>query len=221
MSGPVARQQAVDSLKNVEFAAVRPGGAIADRVTEQPEGGPDALLGAGVVGAEADLALGHGAAAGGRREGVLGLDPARSPGGAVEPGDELQRVAAAHLHVARVPRVHLELVVDAQVARDDVPPALVRRLARRARERVRPDQPVPVVVRRSPSQDTAAAGAEDGQNREVRSEVHRARWETQAGGRKKKNQECIYNEKGIKQKCCVSGYSTSKYIQGKGEDQCG
>lgn len=93
----------VDRLHDVELAGGGPARAEPQGLAQQPERGPEPLLGARVVAAEAQLGLDARHAAVARRKDVLALDAARGPavgGAAVAPGDELEGVAARDLEVA-------------------------------------------------------------------------------------------------------------------------
>lgn len=156
----VRRRQAVDRLHDVQLAAQRPGRAAVDGVAEQPEGGPDALLLALRVVAEADGRLEERHLARGRREGRLGLDAGRGPGARGRLArDELDRVAARELEVLVGRGVGLDFVVRADAGKeldegegrrgggegrcllgDQVPPALVWSRAGATREGVGPDE---------------------------------------------------------------------------------
>lgn len=123
--GSVASGLAVDGLEDIELTAERPVCAVADRVAEHPKGGPDALLAAD--GGEVNRGLDTGEFVVGGGEGVLALETARRPPVVLVARDDLERLGLADADVVGAPGVHLELVVDAEVARDDVPVALVRK----------------------------------------------------------------------------------------------
>lgn len=88
VDGAVAREDAVDRLEDVDLAALRPGGAMPDRVAEHPEGRPEALLVGLRVVAEADLGFDHGPLAIRGREYIFGLEARRGPAAVVQ-GDDL------------------------------------------------------------------------------------------------------------------------------------
>lgn len=139
VGGTVARQDAVDRLHDVELTAGGPGGSAPHRVAQHPKRRPDALLVADRVWAEAQPGLDARHAARGRGQHVVRLGAARRPaaaGGGVAPGNELERLAAGQLDVARRAAVGLQLVVDADVAVDDVPFALVGEGAARSEWRL-------------------------------------------------------------------------------------
>lgn len=114
VDGSISRRRAVDGLHNVQLAALRPGGAIPDAFAEKPEGGPDPLLVALRVVAEADDGFDKGYLARLGGEGLFGLDAARGPLAAGMAGDELDGAAAGDLDVLVGGGVVLDFVVDAQ-----------------------------------------------------------------------------------------------------------
>lgn len=112
VDGAVGGRGAVDGLEDVDLAAEGPVGAVVDAVAEQPEGGPDALLGLLRVVAEADGGLEHGELAGARREGRLGLDAGRGPAARARLArHQLDGAAARDLDILVRRRVVLNLVV--------------------------------------------------------------------------------------------------------------
>lgn len=140
VSGAKAGKLTVDHLEDVELAALGPGGARADRVAQDPEGGPVTLFVADRVVAEPNRSLRAGHDAAGGREDEDGLYAARRPGAIVEQGDDLQGAAAREPQVLRGGGIHLQLVVYTQVAGDNVPVRGTGRGTSRALEGVRPVQ---------------------------------------------------------------------------------
>lgn len=126
--GAVPPQVAVDGLQDVKLTAGGPATAVAELVAEKPEGRPDTSLLVGGVAAKADVGLGDGLLARGGRKGVGGLDTAGDPVAVavlLAPGDDLEGVATADLDGSGGGRIRLELVVDVELAVDDIPAARV------------------------------------------------------------------------------------------------
>lgn len=126
MDGAMADHLPVELLHDINLPAAGPFASMAQRVSQHPERGPEALLAGRRVGAEPDRGLDAGDAAGRRGEDVSALETARRPSldGAVVPqGHNLERVGAAELDVARAGRVRLQLAVDVEEAADAVPVA--------------------------------------------------------------------------------------------------
>ena len=101
---------AVDLLEDVKLSAHGPVGPVTNRVTQHPEGGPEALAVGSVAHAKtclpAHLLPGRG------RPGVEGLHAGRGPlAVAVLPGDDLQGVPSGELGVVVGVGVFLELAV--------------------------------------------------------------------------------------------------------------
>lgn len=142
VDGAMAGQHAVDSFENVNLTAGRPASAITEGVAKHPEGGPDALLVCRGGVTETDDTFGAGDLSGSGSEDVLALHTARGPSlgrGVVSPRDELQRVTATALDVARGRRVDFELGVNVEVTNNDVPVGRVGGGAGGSRKVVLPD----------------------------------------------------------------------------------
>lgn len=140
VDGGVGGRGAADLLHDVDLAALRPPGAVAERVAQHPKGGPDALLAALQVPAEPDAALDLHDAAGRGGPGVAGLDAARRPGPVgVAARHDLEGAAARDLHVFVGGRVHLVLVVGVDIE-GDLPHVLVDRGAGGSREGLLKDE---------------------------------------------------------------------------------
>lgn len=165
VDGSKGGQLAADLLEDVDLTAAGPGDVVTDRVSQHPEGGPDALLLVGGGGAHAELGFDSGELVGLGGEGVLGLDTARGPsslGATVPPGNELEGLAAAELDVAALGRVRLPLVVDVHELVDDVPVVAVGLGATVSVEVVLPDEVQPIVL----GSLVGEGGADGGEERE-------------------------------------------------------
>lgn len=153
VDGAVACRPAVDCLENVDLTALGPWRAVADRVTEEPEGGPDALLVGLRVAAKADLGLDYGPPTVRGREDVLGLQTGRCPGSVVELRHDLECATTRELMVSARPRIRLPLVVGVLRAHKDVPVPLVHQRTSRAVEVLLPDNIVSAITRYGLSRD--------------------------------------------------------------------
>lgn len=168
VGGAVARQLAVDLLKDVELAAERPGRAVAHGVAQHPEGGPHALLGVEGAGAATQSGLDLHGLAGSRSPGLDGFDAGRGPfaGGSLL-RDELEGLAARELHVGVGLGVSLELLVVVEVG-DDGPLGEVDHVALLANKGLLPDE-----VHAGDVWGESGRGGGDGQGEEVeRLEMH-------------------------------------------------
>lgn len=166
VSSTVAGELAIDGLEDIELTTAGPLDSMADRVTEHPEGRPDALLVARVVCAEADLSLGASQAAALGGEGVLGLDAARGVLAVLVPWYNLESVAAAQLDVVSAGAVVFQLAVDAQVAGDEVPVVAVGRCAAAAGKVVLPDTVEALIAGSLPGRTDGSKGKE-GRNKTI------------------------------------------------------
>lgn len=164
VDGSVTSQLPIDSLHDIDLATRGPASTSAESISEHPEGWPDALLSAGGAVAESKLAFETGNPAVLGSEGILALHTAGSPSlslGRVPPGNQLERVASADLDVPVGAGIDLQLVVNAQVAGDDVPVALVGGGTRSAREGVLPDAGEARVGWRVPGGSHAGKGKDE------------------------------------------------------------
>lgn len=117
----VARQLAIDLLKDVELSAKRPGSAGAHRLTQHPKGRPHALLLVDVAAAASKSSLDLHDSPRCRGPGLNRLNTRRGPlplGRLLR--NELEGLATRQLHVGAGLSVSLELLVVVDVG-DDVP----------------------------------------------------------------------------------------------------
>ncbi len=143
MHGPIPRQRAIHCLQHIQLPTRGPRRPMSNRVPEHPKSRPNPLLRLNPIPSKPHHRLGDRLPPRRRRKRVLGLNPPRDPAprnAPIAPGDELQGGAAAGLDRAGAATIGLELVVDTEVAVDDVPVPFVGEGARIAREGVGPDE---------------------------------------------------------------------------------